>query len=141
MKPYIKPIHIKKYAGKRVGIDAYSWLHKGGNGFFFLLFTGDFWRREANRDLAMEKLKQGNVKAASELFQRAISITPAMAHQLIQVLRTENIEFVVAPYEADAQLAYLSSLEVEKGGIAAVITEDSDLIAYGCQAVSTSMKL
>ncbi|CAB4281368.1 unnamed protein product [Prunus armeniaca] len=29
MKPYIAPIHIKKYAGKRVGIDAYSWLHKG----------------------------------------------------------------------------------------------------------------
>lgn len=47
---------------------------------------------------------------------------------------------MVAPYEADAQLAYLSSLEVEKGGIVAVITEDSDLIAYGCQAVSTSMK-
>ncbi|KAK7844721.1 exonuclease 1 [Quercus suber] len=29
MKPHIEPIHIKKYAGKRVGIDAYSWLHKG----------------------------------------------------------------------------------------------------------------
>ncbi|KAL9324443.1 hypothetical protein ACSQ67_009300 [Phaseolus vulgaris] len=29
MKPYIEPVHIKKYAGKRVGIDAYSWLHKG----------------------------------------------------------------------------------------------------------------
>ncbi|KAE8701726.1 Proteasome subunit alpha type-6 [Hibiscus syriacus] len=28
MKPFIEPIHIKKYAGKRVGIDAYSWLHK-----------------------------------------------------------------------------------------------------------------
>ncbi|KAI3802299.1 hypothetical protein L1987_30429 [Smallanthus sonchifolius] len=29
MKPYVEPIHIKKYADKRVGIDAYSWLHKG----------------------------------------------------------------------------------------------------------------
>ena len=52
-----------------------------------------------------------------------------------QVLRSENIEYVVAPYEADAQLAYLCSLEAEKGGIVAVITEDSDLMAYGCQAV------
>lgn len=52
-----------------------------------------------------------------------------------QVLRSENIEYVVAPYEADAQLAYLCSLEPEKGGIVAVITEDSDLVAYGCQAV------
>jgi 5'-3' exonuclease len=58
-----------------------------------------------------------------------------MAHQLIQVLKSENVEFIVAPYEADAQLAYLSSLELEQGGIAAVITEDSDLLAYGCKAV------
>lgn len=46
----------------------------------------------------------------------------------------------MAPYEADAQLAFLSNLEAEKGGIAAVITEDSDLVAYGCQAVRISMK-
>ena len=42
---------------------------------------------------------------------------------------------MVAPYEADAQLAYLATLEADQGGIAAVITEDSDLIAYGCTAV------
>lgn len=29
MKPYVEPIHIKNYAGEHVGIDAYSWLHKG----------------------------------------------------------------------------------------------------------------
>ncbi|XP_038972346.1 exonuclease 1-like isoform X1 [Phoenix dactylifera] len=29
LKPFIEPVHIKKYSGKRVGIDAYSWLHKG----------------------------------------------------------------------------------------------------------------
>lgn len=60
-------------------------------------------------------------------------------HGNIQILRLENIEFVVAPYEADAQLAYLSSLKAEKGGVAAVITEDSDLMAYGCKAVRTSL--
>ncbi|KAK2664481.1 hypothetical protein Ddye_003055 [Dipteronia dyeriana] len=92
-----------------------------------------------NHDLAMEELKEGNVIAATEHFQKAISITPAMAHQLIQILRSENIEFVVAPYEADAQLAYLSSLEVEQGGIVAVITEDSDLIVYGSQATVFKM--
>jgi 5'-3' exonuclease len=42
---------------------------------------------------------------------------------------------VVAPYEADAQLAYLATLDAEQGGVAAVITEDSDLIAYCCSAV------
>lgn len=59
----------------------------------------------------------------------------------LQILRTENIEFVVAPYEADAQLAYLSNLEADKGGIVAVITEDSDLMAYGCRAVRISTEL
>ena len=52
-----------------------------------------------------------------------------------QILRSGDIEFVVAPYEADAQLAYLSSLEVENGGIVAVVSEDSDLLAYGCPSV------
>ncbi|XP_028787023.1 exonuclease 1 isoform X2 [Neltuma alba] len=96
-------------------------------------------KRSANRDLAMAKLKEGNVNAASELFQRALNVTPIMAHQLIQVLRSENIEFVVAPYEADAQLAYMSKIKRENGGVVAVITEDSDLIAYGCPAIVFKM--
>ncbi len=42
------------------------------------------------------------------------------------------MDCIVAPYEADAQLAYLS-----KTGIAQVIiTEDSDLILFGCERVS-----
>ncbi|XP_050378637.1 exonuclease 1 isoform X2 [Argentina anserina] len=103
--------------------------------------TGDerHRRRQKFHDLAMEKVDEGNVRAATELFQRAVSVTPSMAHELIKVLRAENIEFVVAPYEADAQLAYLASLEADKGGIAAVITEDSDLVAYGCQAIIFKM--
>ncbi|TKY44777.1 Exonuclease 1 [Spatholobus suberectus] len=184
MKPYIEPVHIKKYAGKRVGIDAYSWLHKGAYScsmelcldsdserklryieYFMhrvnllrfykitpvVVFDGGNVpckaateeernrKRRANRELAMAKLKEGNVGAASELFQRAVNITPIMAHKLIQTLKSENIEFVVAPYEADAQLAYLSHVGVENGGVAAVITEDSDLIAYGCPAIIFKM--
>ncbi|KAJ0764896.1 putative exodeoxyribonuclease I [Helianthus annuus] len=184
MKPYVEPIHIKKYAHKRVGIDAYSWLHKGayscsmelclnteGDKKFqyinycmhrinmlrhhnitpVLVFDGcnipckalteqqRHSKRKDNRELAMAKLKEGDTNAAIEMFQRAVSITPLMAHQLIQILRSENIEFVVAPYEADAQLAYLSSLDADKGGIAAVISEDSDLLAYGCSSVIFKM--
>ncbi|XP_076922345.1 exonuclease 1 [Bidens hawaiensis] len=185
MKPYVHPIHINKYAHKRVGIDAYSWLHKGAyscsmelclntegdkkkfqyinyclhrinmlrhhNITPVLVFDGcnipcksqtdehRHSKRKESRELAMAKLKQGDTNAAIEMFQRAVSITPLMAYQLIQVLRSENIEFVVAPYEADAQLAYLSSLDADKGGIAAVISEDSDLLAYGCTSVIFKM--
>lgn len=40
-----------------------------------------------------------------------------------------GVEFLVAPYEADAQLAHLSALPPADGGVAAVVTEDSDLVA------------
>ncbi len=43
-----------------------------------------------------------------------------------------KIDFVVAPYEADAQLAYLEKI----GLIQAIITEDSDLLVFGCKRVS-----
>lgn len=46
---------------------------------------------------------------------------------------------MVAPYEADAQLAYLSGLEAEEDGVVAVISGDSDLLAYGCPAVVFKM--
>jgi exonuclease-1 len=50
-----------------------------------------------------------------------------MAHAFIQFLRNEKIEFYVAPYEADAQLAHLFLT----GRVHAVITEDSDLLPFG----------
>ena len=47
------------------------------------------------------------------------------------MLREENIEYYVAPYEADAQLAFLSLSNY----VSSIITEDSDLLAYGCPSV------
>jgi exonuclease-1 len=46
-------------------------------------------------------------------------------------LRLEKVDYVVAPYEADAQLAYLE----RNGFVDAVITEDSDLVIFGCRRV------
>lgn len=40
----------------------------------------------------------------------------------------------MAPFEADAELAYLST----SGRVDAVLTEDSDLLAYGCKKVPFS---
>ena len=41
------------------------------------------------------------------------------------------MECIVAPYEADSQLAYLSI----QGIVDLVITEDSDLLVFGCKKV------
>ena len=46
-----------------------------------------------------------------------------------------QIAYVVAPYEADAQLAHLS----RTGLCDAVITEDSDLLTFGCNRLIYKM--
>ncbi len=45
------------------------------------------------------------------------------------------MQYVVAPYEADAQLAYL----FKSGQVDVVFTEDSDLLAFGCTHVFFKM--
>ena len=45
---------------------------------------------------------------------------------LLAVLKEKNIEFIVAPYEADVQLIAL----LKSNSVAAVISEDSDLVTY-----------
>ena len=56
---------------------------------------------------------------------------------IIQALRAERVEYVVAPYEADAQLYYLE----REGFVDGVITEDSDLLVFGCKQVSCCLTL
>lgn len=48
-----------------------------------------------------------------------------------QAARAQGVDCLVAPYEADAQLAYLN----KAGIVQAIITEDSDLLAFGCKKV------
>ena len=45
----------------------------------------------------------------------------------MQVAKLMGVEYLVAPYEADAQLAYMW----KSGRADVVITEDSDLLAFG----------
>ena len=54
-----------------------------------------------------------------------------MVFELTQVLRGRGVEFLVSPYEADAQLAFLSL----SGLVDVVLTEDSDALVYGCRRV------
>jgi len=59
-------------------------------------------------------------------FQRGLDVTHAMEKSVIAGLRKLNICCIVAPYEADVQLAYLCTI----GYCNAVLTEDSDLLVY-----------
>jgi exonuclease-1 len=55
----------------------------------------------------------------------------------VQRCREENVWYCVAPYEADPQLAFM----VASGLADFVITEDSDLLAYGCPHTLFKLRL
>ncbi|CDI87796.1 exonuclease, putative [Eimeria praecox] len=58
-----------------------------------------------------------------------------MVDKVIAACRELGIRCIVAPFEADAQLAYLS----RTNQIHSAISEDSDLLAYGCKRVMLKM--
>ncbi|KAM5144586.1 exonuclease 1 [Callospermophilus lateralis] len=89
-------------------------------------------RRQANLLKGKQLLREGKVSEARECFTRCINITHAMAHK---AARSQGVDCLVAPYEADAQLAYLN----KAGIVQAIITEDSDLLAFGCKKVILKM--
>ncbi|XP_074172892.1 exonuclease 1 [Rhinolophus sinicus] len=92
-------------------------------------------RRQANLLKGKQLLREGKVSEARECFTRSINITHAMAHKVIKAARSQGVDCLVAPYEADAQLAYLN----KAGIVQAIITEDSDLLAFGCKKVILKM--
>src|SRR3989338_2283660 len=83
--------------------------------------------RRNNLEQARQHLQLGDKKSAGEFFRKAVDITPEMAFSFMTLLKSLGVEYFVAPYEADSQMAYLAKINY----VAAVITEDSDLIAYG----------
>ncbi|KAK9475403.1 PIN domain-like protein [Dipodascopsis tothii] len=91
--------------------------------------------RERARRQGMEFHAAGYTRKAYEMFQKSIDITPTMAWQLIKALRLANIPYVVAPYEADAQLAYLQKCNI----ISAILSEDSDLLIFGANCLLTKL--
>ncbi|CAD8179368.1 unnamed protein product [Paramecium octaurelia] len=88
-------------------------------------------KRNDNLQKHLEFKQQGEKDKAYQKLVESIDVTPQMASKLLEALRIRNIECIVAPYEADAQLAYLSLTEY----VDVIITEDSDLIAYGAKKV------
>ncbi|XP_037366183.1 exonuclease 1 isoform X2 [Talpa occidentalis] len=92
-------------------------------------------RRETNLLKGKQLLREGKVSEARECFTRSVNITHAMAHKVIKAARAQGVDCLVAPYEADAQLAYLN----KAGIVQAIITEDSDLLAFGCKRVILKM--
>lgn len=92
-------------------------------------------KRKENRAKAQSFYEAGDRRLAYEYFQKCVSITPEMAKCVIEYLKMNGIPYVVAPYEADAQMVYL-----EKAGLVhGIISEDSDLLVFGCTRLITKL--
>ncbi|KAG1649701.1 Exonuclease 1 [Nymphon striatum] len=129
--------HLKELSGTTVAIDAYCWLHKGCYSCAEKLVKGEKTNgnRQKYKKLAKQHLREGNLKAARDCFNRCVDVTSAMALEVIKACRKLGIDCIVAPYEADAQLAYLN----KQGFAQTIITEDSDLIIFGCEKIFYKM--
>ena len=81
-----------------------------------------------NRLQAEKADEEGDIEGARRGYSRSLVLRQRMVDLFMDILKEIEIEFVVAPYEADAQMAYM----VKQGIADFAISEDSDLIAYGC---------
>ncbi|KAB5526329.1 exonuclease 1 [Coniochaeta sp. 2T2.1] len=113
----------------------------------YMVFDGDYLpskagteasrekRREESKRAGLELLKAGKPSQAHLELQKAIDVTPEMARHLIEELKKNGVPYVVAPYEADAQMVYLE----RQGIISGIISEDSDLLVFGAKRLLTKL--
>eukprot|EP00826_Nyctotherus_ovalis_P056587 TRINITY_DN7670_c0_g1_i3.p2 TRINITY_DN7670_c0_g1~~TRINITY_DN7670_c0_g1_i3.p2 ORF type:complete len:197 (+),score=67.96 TRINITY_DN7670_c0_g1_i3:129-719(+) len=76
-----------------------------------------------SKEIAEELLSKGDKEKAATMFARCMSVKSYMLHNLMDTLHKMNVEYIVAPYEADAQIAYLCKEKIADFAI----SEDSDL--------------
>ncbi|KAI2501166.1 5'-3' exodeoxyribonuclease [Fragilaria crotonensis] len=88
-------------------------------------------KAEVERDSAVGRDKTLELRVRSAKVAGAGSSQGAIVEELLQVFRENQIAFIVSPYEADGQLAYLS----QSGMVDLVITEDSDLLCHDVQTI------
>ena len=87
--------------------------------------------KRKNRELGHKYEKEENIEEAKKYYSRSLTLRSRMLDLFMDILIELGIEFIVAPYEADAQMTYM----VKEGIADFAITEDSDLIAYGCPRI------
>lgn len=113
----------------------------------YIVFDGDYLPSKAATEVERAKKREESKKRGLELYrlnkpsqahlelQKAVEVTPEMAVQLIEELKKAGVQYVVAPYEADAQLAYLE----RQGIIQGMLSEDSDLLVFGAKRLLTKL--
>ncbi|KJP87836.1 hypothetical protein AK88_02440 [Plasmodium fragile] len=97
-------------------------------------------RREKAKKEAQEIIKSVENPRSNEAVikkcTQALSVSKDMINTVMNFCKTKNIDYIISPFEADAQLSYLCRM----GYISCAISEDSDLLVYGCPRVLYKLK-
>ncbi|XP_052852255.1 LOW QUALITY PROTEIN: exonuclease 1 [Drosophila gunungcola] len=93
--------------------------------------------RKQSKERAAELLRLGRIEEARSHMRRCVDVTHEMALRLIRECRSRNVDCIVAPYEADAQMAWLNKTDVAHY----IITEDSDLTLFGAKKIIFKLDL
>ncbi|KAH8324326.1 hypothetical protein KR074_005329 [Drosophila pseudoananassae] len=93
--------------------------------------------RQQSKERAAELLRRGRIEEARSHMRRCVDVTHDMALRLIKECRMRNIDCIVAPYEADAQMAWLNKADIAEF----IITEDSDLTLFGAKKIIFKLDL
>lgn len=88
-------------------------------------------RKEKSRKEAEYWLMQNNPTKAKIFMKQCMSVTSEIISALTTMLQKMDVEYIISPYESDAQLCYLQRTKY----IDCILTEDSDLIAYGADKI------
>ncbi|KAM0671736.1 putative exonuclease [Ordospora colligata] len=92
-------------------------------------------RRKLKKDRCRKEaeawLMQNNPIKAKACMRQCIYVTNEILLDITRMLERINVEYIISPYESDAELCYLQKI----GYIDYIMTEDSDLIAYGSENV------
>ncbi|KAM0674977.1 Rad2 nuclease [Gurleya vavrai] len=88
-------------------------------------------KKDEIREKVIELLKSNRTREAKEFMKQCIYINNVMLSDVLKMLRRENVDYIISPYESDAQLCYLQKIKY----IDCILTEDSDMIAYGCDKI------
>ena len=143
VSPICKPTNIHDFRGRKIGIDMSCFLYKALYHTNFLkhinIYLGPILKIFSRVYLVFDG--RPPISKHSELQNRAKNmvtreitsrITPELTRKVILAYKTNpKISVVFSPEESDSQLAYLSITKI----VDVILTEDSDLIVYGCPLI------
>ncbi|MES1912217.1 MAG: hypothetical protein MHM6MM_004529 [Cercozoa sp. M6MM] len=153
-------VHLAQLRGRVIAVDGYVWLHRsvrhcakelceGQDTIVYVesfmnmlqstllqhgcipLVVFDGAQLAAKGDTREDRARRRRDALAKQLWAQALEVRSSFARNVMLALQKRGIATIVAPFEADAQLAYLSVHKL----VDYVLTEDSDLLVFGAGKV------